>query len=330
MPLLRLTQDLVFKIFFSKKEHEKFLISFLTAILKPEKPILSVKVLNPQIPQDAIHDKTIILDLLIEFQDHSQTNVEMQAQNLYNTRKRSLFYWARLHQAQLGEGEKYTAIRPTKMILILDFEELKNEDSCHHIIKTFYYSAFTQEESTNKKLYSDDLEIHVLELPLLKKFLQKNENMKDNLEMLWSQFLNAKSEEEIKEVVKMNPEIFEDASQALQIISNNQEITQMVQAREMAFMNLMSSLEGAEEKGRMEERKEGEAKLVRSLCEGEARLIHSLCEVKNIPIPYSEEKFMELLKPIDLNKLKEFTFKVKKENISWEKLHALILLELKK
>lgn len=45
-------------------------------------PIRDVRVLNPEVNRRDVEDKTVVLDLLVELDDGSRTNIEMQVEKL--------------------------------------------------------------------------------------------------------------------------------------------------------------------------------------------------------------------------------------------------------
>ena len=52
--------DFVFKKIFGSEEHPEILISFLNAVLKPQKPIVSVEIKNSDLEKEYIEDKDIL------------------------------------------------------------------------------------------------------------------------------------------------------------------------------------------------------------------------------------------------------------------------------
>ena len=58
------TLDIIFKLLFEARESREALISLLTAVLRPARPIVEVRVLNPGIRGDRVDDKFIVLDIL--------------------------------------------------------------------------------------------------------------------------------------------------------------------------------------------------------------------------------------------------------------------------
>jgi hypothetical protein len=75
--------------------------------------------------------------------------------------KRILYYWAKLHQQQFHEGQDYLELKPTLSISFLDhvlFPEVQD----HHL-------RFRLVETAHRFPFSEDLELHLLELPKFRK-----------------------------------------------------------------------------------------------------------------------------------------------------------------
>ena len=49
-------------------------------------------------------------------------NIEIQLKNEYNMIQRSLYYWSKLYEEQLEEGDRYDKLCRTVCINILDFK----------------------------------------------------------------------------------------------------------------------------------------------------------------------------------------------------------------
>lgn len=112
-PLLRPTQDVVFKLLFAHERNRSLLTSLITAVLALPEPIVEVTVLNPEIDKEAIHDKGVVLDVRVELGDGRRLDVEMQSQWHPAWRSRTLLYWARLYADQLKRGGSYEGLTPT-------------------------------------------------------------------------------------------------------------------------------------------------------------------------------------------------------------------------
>ena len=87
-------------------------------------------------------------------------NIEIQLKNEYNMIQRSLYYWSKLYEEQLEEGDRYDKLSRTVCINILDFKYLKND--------RFHNGYRLKEIETNEEL-TDLEEIHFIEIPKLKK-----------------------------------------------------------------------------------------------------------------------------------------------------------------
>ena len=88
---LNLKNDLVFKAFFGRKGNEKFLIDFLSALLKIE--IKTIKI-SQEVDLGKLKEeqKAGRLDLQAELNDGMLVNIEMQVENHHNIETRTTFY----------------------------------------------------------------------------------------------------------------------------------------------------------------------------------------------------------------------------------------------
>ena len=183
--LLDPTLDVVFKLLFtSGPDSEVALRGLLAAVLAPPRPIVSVTVTNPQLAGVELTDKGIVLDLLLELDDGTQIDLEMQADKRPAFRKRALFYWARLFGGQLERGDDYGKLKPAVSILFLDYRELPGDrlHSIFHVLEAHDHSRF-----------SDAFEIHVIELPKLDDALRAADRAGDDALLRWSKFFNAET-----------------------------------------------------------------------------------------------------------------------------------------
>ena len=173
------TIDYAFKRVFGRQENEESLCSLLNAVLRRPvgQRIESVVILNPFLPLEAFDDKLSVLDIKARDESGRMFNVEMQIRLHHALRERVLFYWAKLYTEQLSEGEDYAALRPTISVLVVDdilFPELAGP---HH--------RFRLCEESRGTVFSDQIELHVLELP---KFAKRLPELTDDLDK-WLFFL---------------------------------------------------------------------------------------------------------------------------------------------
>ena len=237
--------DFVFKKIFGSEEHPEILISFLNAVLKPKKPIVSVEIKNSDLEKEYIEDKFSRLDVKALTSNKEIINIEIQLKNEYNMIKRSLYYWSKLYEEQLSEGDRYDKLSRTVCINILDFKYLKND--------RFHNGYRLKEIETNEEL-TDLQEIHFIEIPKLKRF-ESTEEIVDLLEG-WVEFLRDPESEVIRKLEMSNKEIRE-AKDELYRLSRNSKERELYYLREKSLRDEISALANAKEKGLKEGLKQG-------------------------------------------------------------------------
>ena len=237
--------DFVFKKIFGSEEHPEILISFLNAVLKPKKPIVSVEIKNSDLEKEYIEDKFSRLDVKALTSNKEIINIEIQLKNEYNMIQRSLYYWSKLYEEQLSEGDRYDKLSRTVCINILDFKYLKND--------RFHNGYRLKEIETNEEL-TNLQEIHFIEIPKLKRF-ESTEEIVDLLEG-WLEFLRDPESEVIRKLEMSNKEIRE-AKDELYRLSRNSKERELYYLREKSLRDEISALANAKEKGLKEGLKQG-------------------------------------------------------------------------
>ena len=237
--------DFVFKKIFGSEEHPEILISFLNAVLKPKKPIVSVEIKNSDLEKEYIEDKFSRLDVKALTSNKEIINIEIQLKNEYNMIQRSLYYWSKLYEEQLSEGDRYDKLSRTVCINILDFKYLKND--------RFHNGYRLKEIETNEEL-TDLQEIHFIEIPKLRRF-ESTEEIVDLLEG-WVEFLRDPESEVIRKLEMSNKEIRE-AKDELYRLSRNSKERELYYLREKSLRDEISALANAKEKGLKEGLKQG-------------------------------------------------------------------------
>ena len=237
--------DFVFKKIFGSEEHPEILISFLNAVLKPKKPIVSVEIKNSDLEKEYIEDKFSRLDVKALTSNKEIINIEIQLKNEYNMIQRSLYYWSKLYEEQLSEGDRYDKLSRTVCINILDFKYLKND--------RFHNGYRLKEIETNEEL-TNLQEIYFIEIPKLKRF-ESTEEIVDLLEG-WVEFLRDPESEVIRKLEMSNKEIRE-AKDELYRLSRNSKERELYYLREKSLRDEISALANAKEKGLKEGLKQG-------------------------------------------------------------------------
>ena len=234
--------DFVFKKIFGSEEHPVVLIAFLNAVLKTKVPIVDVEIKNTDIEKAHIEDKFSRLDVKAKTSNKEIINIEIQLKNEYNMIQRSLYYWSKLYEEQLGDGDRYDKLCRTVCINILDFKYLKND--------RFHNGYRLKEIETNEEL-TDIQEIHFIEIPKLKK-LNSEEEVVDMLEA-WIEFLRDPESEVVRKLEMTNKEIRE-AKDTLYKLSRNEKERELYFLREKSIKDEISALANAEEKGIQKEK----------------------------------------------------------------------------
>lgn len=247
--------DFVFKRIFGNEKRPEILISFLNAVMKPKNPITKVKIKNSDIDKEHIEDKYSRLDIKATTNNGEEVNIEIQVKNEYNMIRRSLYYWSKMYEGQLGEGDNYRKLSKTVCINILDFKYLKNN--------RFHNGYRLKEIITNEEL-TDLEEIHFIELPKMKEE-NNNDEVIDILEA-WIKFINNPGGKEI-EKLEMNIEEIKKAKEELIRLSGDKIEVELYEQRKFAILDRVSDLENAEKKGMEKGKKEGIFEVVKNALE---------------------------------------------------------------
>ena len=223
--------DFVFKYIFGQ-DKESFM-SFANSVLKhPEsKKIKDINFLNNEINKDTLNDKESRLDVHAILADGSHITIEMQMQNTGEYIKRSLYYWAKLFEGQLQEGDPYKNLNPAICINVLNFSLFKEKLSYHSIIEAVV--------SETKIRFSNDLEIHFIELP-------KAPKKYDNTLEKWMHFLKNPSQ---KEVFSMGDKTISNAFNTLEYLSQDPEMRAKYEARRKYEHDYVTAILTATEEG---------------------------------------------------------------------------------
>ena len=235
--LLPPKMDFVFKRIFGNENHPNVLISFLNAVLTPVDPIKSVIVKDTTIEKSHLEDKYSRLDVKAMTNKGEHINIEIQLKDEYNMIKRSLYYWSKLYEGQLENGENYQKLSRTICINLLDFN-LLNHDKFHSVYRL-------KDCETNEEL-TDVMELHFIELKKIKD-VHHVEEVKTKLEA-WLYFINQPDSELVQELEKVEVEIKEAKAELVRLSGDRKERERYEKRRE-SRLNEVSALSYAEEKG---------------------------------------------------------------------------------
>ena len=127
-----LLNDFAFKYVFGEdcKEANDALKSLLTVFLERKGNRVVVK--NSEIVKDYSKMKSPRLDLLVEFDDRTMVDLEMQLrQTKDNLPIRFSYYLARLHGSQQLEGKYYKQLKETIVLVFFNVNLIENDNICN-------------------------------------------------------------------------------------------------------------------------------------------------------------------------------------------------------
>jgi len=242
--------DIVFKLLFGEERNKPLLLSLLNAVLRPPAAIETITILPSEPGKDGVDDKGIALDLRVGLVSGEQIDIEMQSQPRPAGRERALYYWARLYGGQLTRGEHYSALHRCAVVLITDFNELDGQR---------FHSVFRVQEAHDHSALTNQLEIHLVELPKLPQALLTNDE--PDL-VLWGKFLTADTDDELERLA-MNSPVIKQATEALDRLSADPQARALAEQRELALISYQLDLGKVHAQGEAKGRAEGKAETLR-------------------------------------------------------------------
>lgn len=175
--IISLKYDYCFKHLLLNEKVRRHFIS--DALEIPLREIRTVRLSNTFLWKQYKRQKQGILDVLVELNDTSRVNIELQIELLKFWDKRSLFYMSKLFTEGLLSGQEYDKLKRCICISILGFD--RDEDPRYNRI-------YRLRDETGQE-FTDMFEIHIIEL-------NKPLNGTDRMDE-WIQLFNAETEEEL-------------------------------------------------------------------------------------------------------------------------------------
>jgi len=171
--------DIAFKKVFGSERSGDLTAALINAVREPppEHRVIEVQFLNPYSDRMALDDKLSILDVKARDQSEWLYDLEMQMLVLAALSPRALYYWAKSYAEQLSAGEDYTRLRRTISICFVNgvvFREWPEYHTCFRLL-----------DPSGELCLTEDLEIHIIELPKFRKTLAELETDLD----FWLYFL---------------------------------------------------------------------------------------------------------------------------------------------
>ncbi len=244
--LLKPKYDIVFQALFQGNK-QNITQSFISDIIGEKIEIIHIETDN-NIIREYPNEKAGRLDLKTKFADGTICQIEMQIADERNTIKRILYYWSKTYSKQLKRGEYYKDLKKTIGIIITDYEvkelkEIEELDTKWQIMNT----------KGGRKVLTEDLELHIIEIPKAKRILEKE---RYNRIAQWLMFIDNPNTERVEEIMKENKEV-EKAKNVLHEMSEDEKLQRLAELREKWELDERSARESWKEEGLEEGRKQG-------------------------------------------------------------------------
>ena len=190
------------------------------------------------IPGDYYDEKISILDVRVELADQSQISLEMQLSYFSAWAERTIFYISKMITGQLKSGDSYDKIQKCIHVSILDFNRFSDST---------YYRTIHLADDKSKKIYTDLLEMQILELGKLPADVFDSSNSVEN----WMRFLKGETREDLAKMAEQNSNL-KDAYDHLDRISADEEKRRLYEIRERALHDYNTQIESYYKMGRGE------------------------------------------------------------------------------
>ena len=176
---------------------------------------------NKRMLGDRKDSKIARLDIRATFNNGEDCDIELQVQPYKYMDKRMLEYWGSMYISKIKRGKEYNILKPSIVILIADYklENLKE-------VKKYHTKWNLREEEYQDLILTNEIELHILELPKIKDI-----NIKKDELALWLKFIQDPSNEEVKMEEDENP-VLKQAMKELAHLSGTPGFRRIVEARE--------------------------------------------------------------------------------------------------
>lgn len=235
------TVDFCFK---ELMQNPKVRQGFIAAIMGKDPKTIRKTTLIPNATKKESKDAKLgILDVMVEMEDGSKVNMEMQVAYFGWWSSRVLFYVSKTYSGQIREGEDYDVLKKCIHVSILDFIHFPQDKKCYRKI------AFCDVETGEQ--YTDLMELHILELKKLSPGDQNEEGV-----IRWMRFFVGKNRKEFEDMAKTD-EYIEEAYDELKKLSMDEQKRMEYEARQKAIRDYNSQMKSAREYGLKLGREEG-------------------------------------------------------------------------
>lgn len=256
--VMRPLLDWSFKYLFGTEESKPNLIGFLNLMLNPKALIIDVQFMNNEsLPVSSEH-KGCVFDILCKDTNEDRFLIEIQTAQAVNIVDRIIYYTCRLidRMGKKGSEWDYKDIKKVYSICLMNFTFEQNPKLRRDI------QLYDIEELS---VFSDKLNIILLQLPCLKaeSILECNANYEFLLYLLKQMQSNMKTVEQLKKEVadtrlpQGTKDLFYKVLDTADLASLTDKERMRYESDLKNYMDTMSCIEFAENRGRTEGREEG-------------------------------------------------------------------------
>ena len=192
--------------------------------------------------------------------------------------KRTIFYVSKMITEQLKSGETYDKIRKCIHVSILHFNRFSDKS---------YYRTIHLADDNSKEIYTDLLEMQILELSKLPADAYTSDNTVES----WMSFLRCESREDLAKMAEQNLNL-KDAFDHLDKISADEEKRRLYEIRERALHDYNTQMESNYNKGLTAGFEKGETSGLKLA----SKIFNLYYFEKNSPVEISEKLGVELEK----------------------------------
>lgn len=240
--------DVAFKELMCNETVRRHFISDVLGI--PPEEILEARLENTFLRRRGRREKEGVLDVRLQLNNDRKVNIELQIKEVPDWDKRSLFYLSKMYSEEGQAGEDYARLKKCIVICVLGFKW----DARPGYHKVYYL------RDQEGQLYSDQFEIHVIEL--------NKDPTGDRLDD-WIRLFRVESMEDLEMIQSKNPGIME-AVQEVRTMNLGKRLHVLYEEhmrikRDRLYLRNIAIAEGQAE-GRAEGRTEGRTE---GLAEGE-------------------------------------------------------------
>lgn len=167
--------DIVFRMLFGEQKHERITKKLIEDVIEEKVETIELEQ-TPYLLGIQADDKVGIIDVRATINNKNPIDIEMQILDNKDIEKRILFYWSKLYMKQIERGEDYEKLNRSISIIFLDYELKKFKELPIH-------TKWQIKESKNgRKILTEDLEIHIIEIPKINKMIENGKLKKvDNV-----------------------------------------------------------------------------------------------------------------------------------------------------